>query len=151
MITFSQSDVNAWLRFCGDKNPLHFNVQKALNAGFSEPIVPGMLLAMPIKARIFTQGANRQIRIFFKKAALIGATYQINSQNNDVQLITRNSGNSIITGRIGMPLASQSLERDIGVSTLKGSEINACLSSIPSLTTPALWTELWAEALILGT
>ncbi len=144
MITFSQSDVNAWLRFCGDTNPLHFNIQKASNAGFSEPIVPGMLLAMPIKSRIFTPVADGQIRLFFKKAALIGATYQINKHNNDVQLIIPDSGNSIITGRIGMSLASQSLEHDIGVSILKGSEINACLLSIPSLTTPALW----AEALI---
>lgn len=53
-IAFGLPEVEAWAKFSGDFNPIHFDLQRARSAGLDGLVVHGMLALMPVKAELAT-------------------------------------------------------------------------------------------------
>ena len=48
-LRFNRDDVECWAAFSGDRNPIHFDLEKARKIGVDALVVHGMLVLLPIK------------------------------------------------------------------------------------------------------
>lgn len=75
--TFSQQEATEFVRLTGDSNQIHVDLAVAAAAGFSSPILPGMLLASLFPAIIgstFPGALYLTQTLKFRQPACVGAT-----------------------------------------------------------------------------
>lgn len=63
--TFSEMEVENYSKLTLDLNPLHFDSKFAKDAGFNDPIVPGMLVASIFPRVIASHFVSSSLLIFF--------------------------------------------------------------------------------------
>lgn len=74
-VTFTDQTVSDFLKLTGDTNPIHAEQSQAASAGFSEPVVPGILLASLFPALIgshFPGAVYASQTLSFRRPAVVG-------------------------------------------------------------------------------
>ncbi|SFN35744.1 MaoC/PaaZ C-terminal domain-containing protein [Xenorhabdus japonica] len=100
MIVFTKESINSWLMLSGDTNPIHYDSESANRAGYSAVVVPGMLLAMPIKQTLIMDGKpGNCIEVYFKHIAILGKSYEVIQKENYVNFTDCDCGSTVAFGR----------------------------------------------------
>lgn len=87
--TFSHDDIRDWSKFSADNNPVHFEVEQALQAGLKDIIVQGMLVMLRSKELLepYIQ-PNSCINFYLKKPIYVNESvhYQVIEKKNRISL-----------------------------------------------------------------
>jgi hypothetical protein len=60
-LTFTENDIENWAEFSSDRNPIHFNKDKASLLGVSDVVAHGMLALLPVKHQVSQHTEERHL------------------------------------------------------------------------------------------
>ncbi|MCP2006273.1 UNVERIFIED_ORG: hypothetical protein J2Y78_004927 [Buttiauxella agrestis ATCC 33320] len=158
MIEFTENEIENWLDFSGDNNPIH-QKNKLIKTSGENIVVPGMLSGALLKEDFINHYNFSRLNLLFQKNIKTNESLCQHNEKNNIYLISCDDNECSIHGKMDNSLSQYSYEHDLGTTVLDYSEFRLKTSLPKMFSSPLLFTEammfrdllhLCKSALILG-